>query len=80
MHFRGKDQQFSFEDYFTIWSQKKNSVLKVCFPAGRLTRDQERKYHLDVVPSLVTVALLNIMLIIRKTVLAALWYVIMLKL
>ena len=34
-------------------------MLNVCFPAVRLTSNQESKYHLDVIPSLVNVAVLN---------------------
>ena len=37
----------------------KKSMLNVCFPAVRLTGNQESKYHLDVIPSLVNVAVLN---------------------
>jgi len=44
------------------------------------TYNQESKYHLDVVPSSVNVALLNKMLIIMKTLQAVLRYFIMLKL
>jgi len=52
----------------------------MCSPAVRLTSNQESKYHLDVIPSLITIALLNTVLIIRKTVQAALRYLILLKL
>jgi len=78
MQFRGKDQQFSFEDYRAICSKK--SVLNVCFPAVRFTSDRESKYHIYVVPALVDVASLNKMLIIRKTVQATLRYFIKFKL
>jgi len=60
-----------------MFAKKKKKCVE---RAVRLTSNQESKYHLDVVPSWVNVALLNKMHIIKKTVQAVLWYFIMLKL